>query len=1270
VNRRTTGNRLSDDEIERRRALRPEIVYPIDLPIAARREELLDAIANHQVVVVAGETGSGKSTQLPKMCLELGRGAAGFIGHTQPRRLAARSIAERVAEEIGTNVGELVGYTVRFNDEVGPDTLLKLMTDGILLAEMQRDRDLRRYDTIIIDEAHERSLNIDFLLGYLKQLLPRRPDLKLIITSATIDTARFSEHFDNAPIVEVSGRTFPVEMRYSPLGDPDDPTAEALDQTEGICKAVRELQRDIAGDILVFCAGERDIRDASEALKSLHLHDTEILPLYARLSAAEQHRVFEAHSKRRVVLATNVAETSLTVPGIRSVIDPGNARISRFNRRTKVQRLPIEPVSMASADQRAGRCGRVGPGVCIRLYAQDDFDNRPEFTEPEILRTNLASVILQMTSLRLGDVESFPFVEPPDTRAIRDGINLLEELGAVDPEREGRQGRNGWLTPTGRRMARIPLDPRLSRIVLEADSLGCLREVLVIVAGLSIQDPREHPSGKEQVADEFHSRYRDPDSDFMSYLHLWEHLRAERRARSGNQFRKMCRSEYLHFLRIREWQDVHGQLRRVCDDLGLRRSRNDAPPDLIHRALLAGFLSHIGFLPADPKAAQAKSAGKRPSRPPVAEYRGARNSRFTIAPGSTLRRHPPRWIMAGELVETNQLRARVVAGIQTQWVERAADHLLKWEWTDPWWDAERGAAMCTERAYLHGLPVVAERRINLQRIDPDMARTMFIRHALVERDWESRHGFLTRNAQRIDEVLALQLRLRRDDLLGDDDHLTGLYSALIPDHVVSAAHFDRWWKKESTDQPVLLDLSVDDLIDPGAGTIDPGGFPDVWVHGDLELSITYEFDGSSPTDGATIDIPVDVLTRLDPEIFRWNVPGLRQELVTGIVRSLPKPIRRSLVPIPGTIDDAIPGLDPTRPLIDEIRTALRRVRGVATSIDDYDLGSLPTHLIPHFRIVDDHGVLAEDDDLRLLERHIREEARRLLSSSHHPIERSELTDWTIGDLPSEISVEGLGHTVTSYPALVDDGDSVSVKLLASQLEQTESMWSGTRRLLMIARPSVSKVVRPLLTNSVKLAIVASPYGGPGEWLNDCVAASIDDLMADAGGPVFTSSEFGRLRSIVSEGLPDRLRVVATDCVEVLEGWRALQRRLESLTAEAFRPSIADITEQMHRLVYPGFVAGVGAGRLADVARYLTADDHRLDRLPDTAAHDREITRTIRAIEAEHEHLLTTRPWSAELENLTWSIQELRVSLFAQRVGSRERVSVKRVRSQLQRLASA
>jgi len=1261
---------LSPGEIERRRSLIGNLDYPVNLPITARRDELIATIDDNQVVVVAGETGSGKSTQLPKMCLELGRGAAGFIGHTQPRRLAARTIAERVADEIDSTVGGLVGYTVRFTDQVGPDTLLKMMTDGILLAELRRDHDLLRYDTIIIDEAHERTLNIDFLLGYLKQLLPRRPDLKLIITSATIDTERFSSHFDDAPVVEVSGRTWPVDIRYFPLGNPDDPSSGVLDQTEGICAAVRELQRDVEGDVLVFCAGERDIRDASEALEALRMPDTEIVPLYARLSSAEQHRVFEPHTKRRVVLATNVAETSLTVPGVRSVVDPGNARISRFNRRTKVQRLPIEAISRASADQRAGRCGRVGPGVCVRLYARDDFDSRPEFTEPEILRTNLASVILQMTSLGLGDVESFPFVEPPDTRSIRDGIALLEELGAVDPEREGRRGRDGWLTPMGRRMARIPLDPRLARIVLEADSLGCLREVLVIVAGLSIQDPRERPAGKEQIADEYHARYRDPDSDFISYLLLWEHLRVERRARSGNQFRKMCRSEFLHFLRIREWQDVHGQLRRVCDDLGLRRNRSNSPADLVHQALLSGFLSHIGFLPSDPKAGSPRSTGSRPSRRTRAEYRGARGARFTIAAGSTLRRSPPRWVVAGELVETNELRARVVAPIQTQWIEQVAEHLLRWEWTDPWWEAERGAAVCTERAYLYGMPVVADRRVNLQRVDPKMARGMFISNALVAHDWESHHRFITHNSEQIEAVMELQLRLRRDDILGDDQHLAAWYAERIPDHVVSARHFDRWWKKTSTAHPSLLDVEIVDLIDPAAGPVDHRGFPDEWVYGDLRLAITYEFDSSSPTDGVTIDVPVDVLTRLDPEIFRWNVPGFRGEMVTELIRSLPKQIRRSLLPIPATIADVMAALDPSRPLVGELRRTLRQARGVDTAREHFDLSGLPTHLVPHFRIVDHHGVLAEDDDLDLLERHIREEARRLLSGTRHPIERVGLTSWTFGDIPPVIESAGLGQVVSAYPSLVDDGDSVSIQLLATPAEQAETMWSGIRRLLLCNRPSLSKVLRPLLTDSMKLAVVVGPYESPTAWFEDCVVAAVDDLMTTGGAPVSSAQQFHTLASHVHDHLAERVGEVAVASVGVIEALGSLSARLDSFTNEAFRTTVADISEQMQRLVYDGFVAGVGGERLGDVARYLRAADRRLDRLADTVARDREITETIRRLESQHERLLATRPWSIELENLTWSLQELRVSLFSQTVGSREKVSVKRVRAQLEKLASA
>ncbi|HKN37945.1 MAG TPA: ATP-dependent RNA helicase HrpA, partial [Acidimicrobiia bacterium] len=754
-----------------RRAGVPTPRYPAALPVSERRDDIAAAIAAHPVVIVAGETGSGKSTQLPKICLEVGRGVRGMIGHTQPRRLAARAVAERVAEELGSEVGGVVGYAVRFTDRVSDHTLVKVMTDGILLNEIQRDRHLRAYDTIIVDEAHERSLNIDFILGYLKQLLPRRPDLKVIVTSATIDTERFSRHFGGAPIVEVSGRTYPVEVRYRALVDVDAPAdgdgdgaAEERDQIQGITDAVAELVAGGPGDILVFLSGEREIRDTAEALAALALPDTELLPLYARLSAADQHRVFQPHPGRRIVLATNVAETSLTVPGILSVVDPGTARISRYSHRTKVQRLPIEPVSQASANQRAGRCGRVAPGVCIRLYSETDFRSRPEFTEPEIVRTNLASVILQMAALGLGDVARFPFVDAPDARSIKDGVALLEELGALDPTQKDPKKR---LTTLGRRLAQLPLDPRLGRMVLEAEANGCLDEVMVIAAALSIQDPRERPLDKQAAAAEAHARFADRESDFLSYLRLWGYLQERQDALSSNQFRKLCKAEFLNFLRIREWQDIHGQLRQVMRNVGGRRAAVRAAPGeaeesrrrtAIHGAILSGLLSHIGL----------KSG-------PRDEYQGARAARFAIAPGSVLFKSAAGWVMAAELVETTRLWARVVARVDPAWAERLGAHLVKRSYSEPHWDAKRGEAMAYERVTLYGLPVVTARKVSYNRVDPAAARDLFIRLALVEGDWRTPHPFWEENRRLVDEVRALATRVRRNDVLVDDEVLIDFY---------------------------------------------------------------------------------------------------------------------------------------------------------------------------------------------------------------------------------------------------------------------------------------------------------------------------------------------------------------------------------------------------------------------------------------------------------------------------------------------------------------
>ncbi len=1231
------------------------IVYPPELPISQRHDELIEVIRDHQVIIVAGETGSGKSTQLPKMCLELGRGADALIGHTQPRRIAARSIAERVASELGESVGQRIGYTVRFNDQVGPTTMVRLMTDGILLAEIQRDRTLSRYDTIIIDEAHERSLNIDFLLGYLRQLLPKRPDLKVIITSATIDTKRFSEHFGDAPIVEVSGRTYPVEMRYRPL-DPAEDTEdgegqEVRDQPQAIGDAVRELQAIGDGDILVFCSGEREIQDAAEALADLELRNTEVIPLYARLSAAEQQRVFQPHRGRRVVLATNVAETSLTVPGIRYVVDAGFARISRFNRRTKVQRLPIEEISQASANQRAGRCGRLGPGICIRLYSEANFEAREEYTEPEIKRTNLASVILQMAAIGLGDVERFPFVDPPDNRSIRDGIALLEELDAVRP---GAEGTRKWLTPTGRKLARIPLDPRLGRMILEADRNGCLHEVMIITAGLSIQDPRERPRGPDQQAAlQLHNRFKDPSGDFIAYLHLWEYLSRERRERSSNQFRKMCRSEYLHYMRVREWSDVLSQLRRVARDLGLKVNHGAAEADQIHLSLLAGLLSQVAM--------------KEPNGP---EYRGARNAKLMVAPGSVFSKTSPKWIMAGELVETNRLWARVVARIEPEWLEKVGDHLVKRTYADPWWDPERGSAVSSETVSLYGLPLVANRQLNWGRIDPVDARARLLLHALVRNEWDASHGFIERNADQIAEVMELESRHRRHDLLVDEAGRLAFFDARVGADITTRRQFDKWWNRTKRDRPGLLDFAQRDLIRPEAADIDDSGFPDVWHHGDIELNLSYAFDTGSTEDGTLIDIPVAVLHRLDPAPFEWNVPALRRELVVQLLRTLPRPLRKELVPIPVAVNELFDQLDPgVGGIVDELVKHLTTKRGLAVTSDDFDWQRVPHHLRPWFRVHDDELlILAEGYNLDAVKTLLDERVRAELGEQRHPMERDGLTDWTFGDLPSVISTEGLGVTVDAFPTLVDQGDAVGVRLMPTPDEQSEAMWTGTRRLLQLRLPSPHKALDRLLSNEAKLALVVGPHGSVAAWGDDVATATVDQLLLAAGGPAWNEAGFRTIEAATKAGYATTLHAVASSGAQIAVLIRDVERELADLHAPAFDAARNDIRRQLGALVYPGHLTGLGAERLGDLTRYLRAILARIDRLREDPRRDTATMATIVPVENRADRVAATTGWSPELEEIIWGLQELRVSLFAQSVGTNGPVSAKRLKKDLDQLS--
>ena len=1258
--------------IERRRAAVPTVSYPATLPITARVEDIAAAIRDNQVVIVAGETGSGKTTQLPKICLELGRGIRGLIGHTQPRRLAARAVAERVAEELGVELGTAVGYQVRFTDTSGENTLVKLMTDGILLTEIQHDRQLRRYDTLIIDEAHERSLNIDFILGYLTQLLPRRPDLKVIITSATIDPERFAEHFGAgsdpnagpAPIVEVSGRSYPVEVRYRPIIDPDDPGSDPdRDQVTAIADAVHELRSEGPGDILVFLSGEREIRDTADALRALHLPDTEILPLYARLSAAEQHRVFAPHRGRRIVLATNVAETSLTVPGIRYVIDPGAARISRYSHRRKVQRLPIEPVSQASATQRAGRCGRVADGICIRLYSQADFEARPEFTEPEILRTNLASVILQMTALGLGDLAAFPFIDPPDRRNIAAGVQLLHELGALTTEHavptpsdavptqsglkapfsppSGLKGAFSHnLTPIGRKLAQLPVDPRLARMVIEAGEHGCVREVMVIAAALSIQDPRERPVEHRQAADDLHARFAEPGSDFLALLNLWHYLDEQQQARSSSQFRKLCRTEYLNYLRVREWQDVYGQLRQIARTLGLTVNTTPAQPNAVHQALLAGLLSHIGVQDVETR-----------------DFLGARNTRFAIFPGSALFKKPPRWVMVAELVETIRLWGRVAARIEPEWVEPLAEHLVQRSYSEPRWDARRAAVMATERVTLYGVPIVVGRTVNYGRIDQALSRELFIRHALVEGDWQTRHRFFHHNRALIAEVQELEERSRRRDILVGDDVLFDFYDQRVGPDVVSGRHFDSWWKKVRREQPDLLTFDRDLLVSDDADEVGEDEYPNRWRQDGLTLPLSYRFEPGTTTDGVSVRVPLPVLNQVDEGRFSWQVPGMRAELVTALLRSLPKQLRRHFVPAPDVARAVLARLPETsdEPLLDAVERELRLMTGVTVPRDAWRLDQVPDHLRITFEVVDEgEKPLAQGKDLGELRQRLHHQVRQSLARAATGVERTGLRGWDdLGELPRTIERQQAGFLVRSYPALADEGDSVAVRVFDTPAQQHEAMRAGTRRLVLLNTPSPVRTIANALSNRAKLVLTRNPHGSVAALLDDCIACAADALIAEAGGPAWDRDGFERLVAAVRPRLAGTALEVVGTVERILAAEHAVQNQLAVTAGPGLEPSVTDVREQVRALVFPGFVTATGLAQLPHLVRYLQAAQRRLEKLPESPARDQERMHRVHAV--QHEWAQAGRP--AEVR---WMIEELRVSLFAQALGTAHPVSEQRI----------
>ncbi|MFC0099945.1 ATP-dependent RNA helicase HrpA [Micromonospora marina] len=1254
-----------------RHAAVPALTYPPQLPVSERKDDIAAAIRDHQVVIVAGETGSGKTTQLPKICLELGRGVTGLIGHTQPRRLAARTVADRIADELGTELGDVVGYKVRFTDQVGDNSLVKLMTDGILLAELQTDRMLRQYDTLIIDEAHERSLNIDFILGYLRQLLPRRPDLKVVITSATIETDRFAKHFADAegnpaPVVEVSGRTYPVEVRYRPLvevtgADEEDEADEenVRDQIQAIGDAVEELAAEGPGDILVFLSGEREIRDTADALGKLvqskrSLLGTEILPLYARLSTAEQHRVFAAHSNRRVVLATNVAETSLTVPGIKYVVDPGTARISRYSSRLKVQRLPIEPVSQASANQRKGRCGRTSDGICIRLYDESDFDSRPEFTDPEILRTNLASVILQMTSIGLGDVAAFPFIDPPDRRNVTDGVNLLHELGALDPAETDPAKR---LTALGRRLAQLPVDPRLARMVLEGERNGCATEVVVIAAALSIQDPRERPADKQAQADQAHARFADSESDFVAYLNLWRHLRERQRELSSSAFRRMCKAEYLNYLRVREWQDIVSQLRQVLRTSDKGEGRRGVGADLpeeidtpkVHQSLLPGLLSHLGL----------KDAQKH-------EYLGARGAKFAIFPGSALFRKPPRWVMAAELVETSRLWGRVAGRVEPEWVEPLAQHLVKRSYSEPHWEKKQAAVMAYEKVTLYGIPIVTSRKVNFGRIDAGLSRELFIRHALVEGDWQTHHQFWRDNQKLLTEIEELENRARRRDILVDDETIFAFYDQRIPADVVSGRHFDTWWKKTRRERPDLLTFTRELLVNDGRGAVDEEDYPDEWRSDGVTLPLTYTFDPAAPTDGVTVDIPLPLLNQVPAESFDWQVPGLREELVIALIRSLPKPVRRNFVPVPDYARAALAAITPgEEPLLAALTRQLRRMTGVTVPGHAWDLGRLPAHLRVTFRVLgDDDKPVAEGKDLPALQRELRQEVRQVVAAAAPDVARTGLTGWSIGALPRTIEQVRAGFAVTAYPALVDEGATVGVKVFDSAAEQEAAHWAGTRRLLRLTLPSPAKFLQGRLSNEAKLALSRNPHGSVPELIEDAAGAAIDKLIGDAGGPAWDAEGFAALRDKVRTDLVDTVVEVMERVRRVLAAGYAVEQRLGATRNLAVVAALADIRNQLTGLVHRGFITETGYARLPDVLRYLTAIERRLDRLPGNPQRDKQQQDRIAVVQKEYQDMLAALPparrQEAAVRQIRWMIEELRVNVFAQALGTPYPVSEQRI----------
>jgi len=1268
---------------------RPEISYPESLPVSQNFDIISKAINDNQVIIIAGETGSGKTTQIPKICLELGRGVDGLIGHTQPRRIAARTVATRIAEELNTKLGAFVGYKVRFNDQVSKQSYIKLMTDGILLAEMQTDRLLRQYDTLIIDEAHERSLNIDFILGYIKQILPKRPDLKIIITSATIDTNRFSTHFNNAPVIEVSGRTFPVELLYRPLledkksedEEGSNKQSDDVDIISGILNAVDELSDISHGDILIFLNGEREIRDTAAALEKQNLRHTSILPLYARLTVEEQNRIFQPHSGRNIVLATNVAETSLTVPGIKYVIDPGTARISRYSYRTKVQRLPIEAISQASANQRAGRCGRVSAGVCLRLYSEDDFNGRPEFTDPEILRTNLATVILQMLALDLGDVSQFPFVQPPDSRNINDGIKLLEELAAIDQPKVGQSSTTDKkLTKTGRLLAKFPVDPRLSKMVLSSIDLGCIEQILIIVSALSIQDPRERPHEKQQSADEKHSRFKDTQSDFVSLLRLWQYVKQQQKELTSNQFRRLCKKEFLSYNRLREWQDVVSQLKQTLKEQNIPLSslslslsftqlsntielEKDQKTEVkteheqhlitLHQALLSGLLSHLG------------------QQDENREFQGARGSKFYIFPGSALARKPPKWLMAAELVETSRLFGRMVAKIDPLWLEPLAQHLVKKSYSEPHWEKKQGAVIAFEQVTLYGLIIVGKRKVHFNQIEPYTCREIFIREALVNNDCVINEAFFKHNTSLVASIETLEKKARRKDFLIDEQHLVAFYDKRIPDDVTCLRSFLTWWKKTKKDNVNLLNFTEEFLLNDTSEKLSEKEYPNTWQQGPLTLPLQYHFTPGDVDDGISVIIPVGILNQVKNQGFDWLIPALRFDLLVALIKALPKPLRRNFVPAPNYAEACLATMEEfDGDITKSLEKQLLRMTGVRLPEGVWQDIELPVHLTMNFKILDERNkLIKESRNLEQLKTELQGKVKASIQKvAEQGIEKSDLTTWDFGLLPSGYEKKIANITIKAFPALVDKKHSVSVELF-EHIEQADiAMLNGVSRLILLNIPSPIKYLQEKLPNKAKLGLYFNPFGTIAELLQDCIQAGCLFLVKEQGELPRNDKDFVDCKDYVRAKISENVLAAAIKVEKALRLNYDIRKILKGKINLNVIQSHGDIKQQIDKLIYKGFVTVSGINKLDDIVRYLDAILRRLEKLSNDANQDRLKLIEVNKIESLLNKLMAEQrkdiPLPKAIVDSRWMIEELRVSLFAQNLGTAYPISAKRILNHL------